>query len=97
MKENCEDFQNQMEIMNYKYVKYSFNNMEIFVRLNLEGYVKSTSKNEDDEDEIKEILVKCFNQYDLQEDMRQKLQTNKGALITQESKNNLCKMIQWLC
>jgi len=61
MKENCEDYQNQLSMMNYKYVKFSFNNMEVFVRLGLEGYVLSNSEDQ----EVKEVLVKCLNQYDL--------------------------------
>jgi len=36
--------------MNYKYMKFSFKNIEVFVRLNLEGYIKKNS--EDDEEEV---------------------------------------------
>lgn len=49
------------------------------------------------EGEPKEVMAKCFNEYDLTQDMRGKLVTNKGALITSESKNNLSKICKWLC
>lgn len=42
-------------------------------------------------------MAKCFNEADLAMDMRGKLVTNKGALITLESKNNLSKICKWLC
>jgi hypothetical protein len=42
-------------------------------------------------------MAKVLNEYDLTQDMRSKLISNKGQLITNESKNNLCKICKWLC
>ena len=80
-----------MEQKNYRYMKYELGKNEYFVRVNLEGYVMTNSG------EVEEVMGKVLNEYDLSQDMRQKLISNKGQLITNESKNNLCKICKWLC
>lgn len=65
--------------------------MEVYVRAELNGYIHTS------DGQIQEVLARVFNEYDLVQDMRGKLVTNKGALITSESKNNLNKICKWLC
>lgn len=87
-----DESQKIIDQLNYKYVKYSLGkDTQLFVRLNLEGYAPNS------QGEPEEVMAKCFNEADLAMDMRGKLVTNKGALITLESKNNLSKICKWLC
>ena len=65
--------------------------MKFIVRLSVDSYIKAG------DDEIKEISVKTLNEINTIGEWRYKLETSKGALVSSELLNNMCKVWKWLC
>lgn len=76
----------------YKYQQFTFSNgTKFIVRVSVDAYVKVN------EEEDKEISLKTLNEINTIGEWRYKLETGKGALVSSEFLNNMCKLCKWLC
>ncbi len=75
----------------YVYKKYTLEKkFNVVVRSEIEAY-------QGDADAESYLLLKTFNEYDLNNGWRKAVENNKGALTGIQWKNNICKVNKWLC
>ena len=80
----------------YKYKRFILENkFHVVCRTEIDSYIKKTDA--DDVTTIQFLKINALNEYDLNNDWRVRLDTNRGALSSTEYRNNSCKISKWIC
>lgn len=75
----------------YRYRKWTLDNkIHVVVRSEVDAYIKEGESNNF-------VKVCALNECQPQMDWKQNHELNRGALISAELRNNLCKICKWLC
>jgi translation initiation factor 3 subunit D len=75
----------------YRYRKWTLDGrLNVVVRSEIDAYAK-------DGDNTSYVKVCALNECQAQLDWKQNYELNRGALISTELRNNLCKICRWLC
>jgi translation initiation factor 3 subunit D len=80
----------------YKYRKYTLDGKyNVIVRAEVDSYARIQEY--EGGERIQNLKLFALNEFDLGQDWRAKLDTNRGALESTEFRNNSCKISKWLC
>ena len=78
----------------YRYRRFQLEEYSLVVRAELDGVQKAKGKKSG---QPKFLTIKALNEFDPKKDIdwRQKLDTQRGAVLATELKNNSCKLARW--
>lgn len=78
----------------FRYRRWELDNkIEVVVRSEVDAYLPPKG----DSTEAKYVKLCALNEYDLANEWRSKLESNRGAVISTEIRNNSCKVARWMC
>lgn len=76
----------------YHYKRFTLDGkLEVVLRVEIDAYTKDANGKEN------YCVTRALNEFDFGTDWRKKLESNKGALVTSEIRNNSCKVNKWVC